>query len=116
MLKIWKNEPLTFPNGVTRDVESLRSTGEYEALLNNVCAIDVSDDGVTEAYYTMRQLRKQYSVDTADDEKALAEIIDKIQAAEEAAKKEAVTIEDLQAQIADQQAALLELGDLIGGE
>lgn len=115
MLRVWKREPLTFPSGITRDEDSLKATGDYDTLLNSTCAIEIDEDGVTSAYYTIKQLKDAYGITEPDPEKALALVIEAQKAAEEAAKKEAVTLDDLQAQLEEQAAAIEELASIAAG-
>lgn len=117
MLKLYDGKSnLTLPNGKTKTADELKASGEYDLLFQGECAIEVSEDGVMRTFSTLESLKLSYGITEPDPEKALALVIEAQKAAEEAAKQEAVTMEDIKAQIADQQAALLELGDLIGGE
>lgn len=117
MLKLYdKKSSLTMPNGRTRTASDMKESGEYDLLFVRDCVIDVSDAGVFQSYQALDDVKRAYGVTEPDPEKALALVIEAQKAAEEAAKQEAVTMESLKAQLADQQAALLELGDLIGGE
>ena len=110
-----KQSPLTFPNGATKTAQELRESGEYGVLFATDCVVDI-EDGIAYSIQPLNQLKRAYGVTEPDPEKALALVVEAQKAAEEAAKQEAVTMESLKAQLADQQAALLELGDLIGGE
>lgn len=111
-----KESPLTWPSGRTMTADEMRESGQYALLFDYDCVVDYDADGIACSFCRLQTYKNHYGIDEPDPEKALALVIEAQKAAEEAAKKKAVTIEDLQAQIADQQAALLELGDLIGGE
>ena len=110
-----KKSSLTLPDGTTATAEELSANNQYAMLFKTDCIIGV-EAGIMHSFYPLSNAKEAFNITEPDPEKALALVIEAQKAAEEAAKKEAVTIEDLQAQIADQQAALLELGDMIGGE
>ena len=109
-----KKSALTFPSGATRTADELRASGEYGVLFATDCVLDV-EDGVTYSMQPLNQMKRAYGITESDPEKALALVIEAQKAAEEAAEKEAVALDDLQAQLEEQAAAIEELAALAAG-
>lgn len=110
-----KKSPLTWPSGRTMTAEEMRASGQYDLLFDYDCVVDTDAEGVSCAYSRLQVEKDAYGITEPDPEKALALVIEAQKAAEEAAKKEAVTLDDLQAQLEEQAAAIEELASIAAG-
>lgn len=93
-----KQSSLVLPNGSTWTVEDFAASEFYRPLATIDCVITV-DGGVLTSFIPLSSMKAQWDVTTEDPEQALAECLEKQKEQEEAAKQEAATISDIQAQM-----------------
>lgn len=114
MLKLYDHTPLTFPSGKTWSVDELRANDRYAPFFEEPTVVNVTKGGVFTAFYYLDNLKATYGVTEADPQKAFEQVKAKM----EEPPKETVPIvnetESILQRLDEQDAALMELAELIG--
>lgn len=116
MLSIYnKKSPLTWPSGRTMTAEEMKASGQYDMLFDYDCVVDTDADGVSCSFSRLQVWKDKLGIDEPDPEKALALVVEAQKEQEAEAAKQAVTFDDLQAQLEEQAVAIEELAALAAG-
>ena len=93
-----KSSSIRFPS---RDmsVDDLKSSSVYSILFRTDCVLTEVDGGIVTNIQPLYQMKEAYGVTAEDPDQALEECIQKQKEREEAAKQQAVTLTDIQAQM-----------------